>query len=98
VLCILATLASATGRDWLGLTGCDSAIPMHDNVVRENGIFEPFLYKKRTFCQDRLGTNIGKTQFFSQVMRVKRLLDARGSMSCTEIEAAIGRMTRSELW
>jgi hypothetical protein len=35
---------------------------MHDNVVRENGIFEPFIYKKRTFCQDRLGTNIGRTQ------------------------------------
>jgi hypothetical protein len=25
-------------------------------------IFEPFIYKKRSFCQDRLGTNIGKTK------------------------------------
>jgi hypothetical protein len=29
----------------------------------KNGIFEmPFLYKNASFCQDRLGTNIGKTQ------------------------------------
>jgi hypothetical protein len=29
--------------------------------VCENGLFEPFVYEKRTFYQDRLGTNIGKT-------------------------------------
>jgi hypothetical protein len=34
-------------------SGCGSA---------ENGFLEPFIYKKRSFCQDRLGTNIGKTQ------------------------------------
>ena len=28
----------------------------------KNGIFAPFIFKKRSFCQDRLGTNIGKTQ------------------------------------
>jgi hypothetical protein len=32
-LCIIATLCSATGRDWLGLAGCDSAIPMEENVI-----------------------------------------------------------------
>ena len=63
-LCILATLASATGRDWLGLTGCDGAIPMEANVT----------------------------------MRAKKLLDARGSVSCSEMEATIKRMTRTELW
>jgi hypothetical protein len=30
--------------------------------VSKNGIFAPFIYQKRTFYQDRLGTNIGKTQ------------------------------------
>ena len=44
--CIIATFSSATGRDWLGLTGCDSGIPMNENVImrakkllqeRENG-------------------------------------------------------------
>ena len=32
-LCIIATLCSATGRDWLGLTGCNSATPMEENVI-----------------------------------------------------------------
>jgi hypothetical protein len=26
----------------------------------ENGLFAPFIYKKSSFYQDRLGTNIGK--------------------------------------
>jgi hypothetical protein len=29
---------------------------------KKNATFAPFIYKKRTFYQDRLGTNIGKTQ------------------------------------
>lgn len=32
-LCIIATLSSPTGRDWLGFTGCDSSIPMEEYVV-----------------------------------------------------------------
>eukprot|EP01046_Picozoa_sp_COSAG06_P032864 COSAG06_NODE_3314_length_5520_cov_6.952038_3_plen_122_part_00 len=28
----------------------------------ETALFEPFIYKKSTFYQDRLGTNTGKTQ------------------------------------
>ena len=32
-LCIIATLASPSGRDWLGFTGCDSSIPMEEYVV-----------------------------------------------------------------
>jgi hypothetical protein len=28
--------------------------------VSKNGLFEPLIYTKRTVCQDRLGTNIGK--------------------------------------
>ena len=31
-------------------------------LVRKTPLFEPLIYKKRTFYQDRLGTNIGKTQ------------------------------------
>jgi hypothetical protein len=30
--------------------------------VRKTPLFEPFLYEKRSFYQDRLGTNIGKTE------------------------------------
>jgi hypothetical protein len=29
-------------------------------LLFKNGRFEPFMYKKRSFYQDRLGTNIGK--------------------------------------
>ena len=32
--------------------------PIHG--VSKNGLFEPFIHKKRTFYQGRLGTNIGK--------------------------------------
>jgi hypothetical protein len=28
--------------------------------VSKNGLFEPLIYTKRTVCQDRLGTNMGK--------------------------------------
>ena len=33
-----------------------------DAAVSKNGSFAPFIYKMRMFYQDRLGTNIGKTQ------------------------------------
>jgi L-aminopeptidase/D-esterase-like protein len=37
-----------------------------------NAFFEPFIYMKRSFYQDRLGTNIGKTQKKSGVFRRER--------------------------
>jgi hypothetical protein len=43
---------------------CDSATQfLCVGLVSQNGLFEPFVYiyiYKRTFYQDRLGTNIGK--------------------------------------
>jgi len=39
-------------------------------LYAKNGCFEPFYIQMRSFCQDRLGANIGKTQKslpFSQV-------------------------------
>eukprot|EP01046_Picozoa_sp_COSAG06_P007683 COSAG06_NODE_379_length_16608_cov_83.792477_4_plen_80_part_00 len=33
---------------------------MAQSTVSKNALFEPFVYKKRAFYQDRLGTNIGK--------------------------------------
>jgi hypothetical protein len=38
-----------------------NGVPMCGNKVT-NGLFEPFIYKSHLFYQDRLGTNIGKTQ------------------------------------
>jgi hypothetical protein len=32
------------------------------DAVSKNGLLEPFIYKKRTFYRDRLGTTIGKAQ------------------------------------
>ena len=41
---------------------CGAGLPNagHRCTVSENGLFEPFIYKKRSVYQDRLGTNIGK--------------------------------------
>jgi hypothetical protein len=37
-------------------------LPEGPSYPAKNGIFEPCIFNKRSFCQDRLGTNIGKTQ------------------------------------
>ena len=34
----------------------------HASIAHKNSLFEPFIYKKLSFYQDGLGTNIGKTQ------------------------------------
>jgi hypothetical protein len=51
-----AVAGSADATYW----PADARAGEHDGKKR--AFFEPFIYKKSTFCQDRLGTNIGKTQ------------------------------------
>jgi hypothetical protein len=47
--------------DWQPRHTAPASMPRQ--VPAKTGIFEPFIIKTpRSFCQDRLGTNIGKTQ------------------------------------
>ena len=43
-------------------------------VVSKHGLFEPFYVQKPTFCQDRLGTNIGKARNKRTVLPQDRAL------------------------
>jgi hypothetical protein len=49
-------------------------------LYAKNGCFEPFYIQMRSFCQDRLGANIGKTQKTCPFLR----LDREGAFSPQE--------------
>ena len=62
------TEAMATTPTAGGVPGEDHADNWLD-IVRDKGLCEPFMYKTRSFRQDRLGTNLGKTQKADRFLR-----------------------------
>eukprot|EP01046_Picozoa_sp_COSAG06_P019045 COSAG06_NODE_1345_length_9785_cov_2.721557_1_plen_89_part_10 len=59
---VLTTLPYKRCVMLLAIAGGHSSISSCTLTSAKNALFEPFIYKKRSFCQDRLGTNIGKVE------------------------------------
>jgi hypothetical protein len=79
---------AVAARDNIGSRCCPASMATTTRGVGEvasvskNGLFEPFLYTKRSFYQDRLGTNMGKHingTVFPQVNQAEKKQAASGA-------------------